>query len=112
MNNQIYKSIVRYFRRLGLAIVSKDYVYSNIYVALNERVEKAETDVKQLREMYNIALDKWKSGDCLVEGLSNEVARLNGEIASYQQLVETLRGTIRDKQKMIEAYVKAEEVKG
>lgn len=112
MNNRIYKSVARYFHRLGLAIVSKDYIYSNMYVALNERVEKAESDVKQLKEMYNVALDKWKSGDCLVKDLFNEVARLNGEVASYQQLVETLRGTIRDKQKMIEACVKAGEVKG
>lgn len=112
MDNQIYKSIVRYFHRLGLAIASKDYIYSNMYVALNERVEKAESDMKQLKQMYNVALDKWKSDDCLVKDLSNEVARLKGEIASYQQLVETLRGTIRDKQKMIEAYVKAEEVMG
>ncbi len=101
---------MRYFLRLGLAILGKDY-NSNVYVTLSERVKKAEIDTKLLKEMYNAVLDKWKAGDNLVKKLSNEVARLNGEVASYRSLVETLRSTIRDKQTMIDAYAQAERQK-
>ena len=108
MSNQLYKSIARYFYRLGLAIVGKDYIYSNVYVALNERVEKAESDLKQLKEMYNAVLGKWSTDASLVKRLAEESTRLHTEVNSYKQLVETLRGSIRDKQSLIDAYVKTE----
>lgn len=111
MSNQLYKSIARYFYRLGLAIVGKDYIYSNVYVALNERVEKAESDLKQLKEMYNAVLGKWSTDASLVKRLAEESTRLHTEVNSYKQLVETLRGSIRDKQSLIDAYVKTERKK-
>lgn len=111
MSNQLYKSIGRYFYRLGLAIVGKDYIYSNVYVALNESVEKAESDLKQLKEMYNAVLDKWSTDASLVKRLAEESTRLHTEVNSYKQLVETLRGSIRDKQSLIDAYAKMERKK-
>lgn len=111
MSNRLYKSIARYFYRLGLAIVGKDYIYSNVYVALNESVEKAESDLKQLKEMYNAVLDKWSTDASLVKRLAEESTRLHTEVNSYKQLVETLRGSIRDKQSLIDAYAKMERKK-
>lgn len=97
MNSRIYKTIAQYFFRLGLAIIGKDYVCSDVYAELNERVEKAEADLKRLKEMYNVALGKWKADDVLVKKLSCVVARREEEVSSYQRLVEVLRGSIGDK---------------
>lgn len=111
MSYQLYKSIACYLYRLGLAILGKDYIYSNAYVALNERVEKAESDLKQLKEMYNVVLGKWNTDASLVKRLANEEARLHAKVNNYKQLVETLRSSIRDKQSLIDAYVKTERKK-
>ena len=98
---------MRYFHRLGLAIIGKDYIYGNACIAQNKRVEKAESSIKQLNEMYAAALNKWNTDAHLAKKASQDVERLKETVANYQKLVETLRGTIRDKQAMIDAYVQA-----
>lgn len=110
MSEQIYKPVVRYFHRLGLAIIGKDYI-NNAYVALNERVEKSESDMKQLKELYSVALDKWSVDKVVITELIDTRVRLGEEVNNYKQLVETLRGTIRDKQALIDAYAKLEKDK-
>ncbi len=109
MSSQAYESIARYFRRLGLAVIGKDYTYNDVYVNMNGRVEKAEADLMRLKEMYDVALDKWKSNGELAKKLFGERTEMKEQIASYQILVETLRSTIRDKQAMIDAYAQAEQ---
>ncbi len=128
MSNRIYTSIGRYFHRLGLAFIGRDYT-SYVNADLTARVEKAEADMKHLKECYCSALDKWEqagakllelqrkydaavkeqqNSDSLIKKLFNEGAELSAEVANYKKLVETLRGTIRDKQAMIDAYQTAE----
>lgn len=97
MSSKIYKTFAHYFCRLGLAVLGRDYVYSDVYIKLEERIGKSEADFGQLKEMYDIALGKWKQ-------LADAVARLNEEVLNYQRLVETLRSTINDKQALIDAY--------
>lgn len=109
--HRILTRIGRYFHRLGLAIIGKDYIYSNVYVALSDRVQKAEEDVKQLKEMYNTVLNQWSESDKLTKKLFETGSTLNEEVNSYKALVEQLRSTIRDKQAIIDSYQKAEEEK-
>lgn len=109
MNSKIYKTVARYLLRLGLAIIGKDYMCSDVCAELNERVEKADADLKRLKEMYNVALGKWKADDVLVKKLFCVVARREEEISSYQKLVEALRSSIGDKQAIIDAYAQAEQ---
>ena len=73
----------RYLKNLLAALLG-----NNPYQA---ELEKADENVKQLRDMYFAACEKWEQND--------------KKVASLQQLVENLRERIKDKDAAINQYM-------
>lgn len=73
----------RYLKNLLAALLG-----NNPYQA---ELEKADENVKQLRDMYFAACEKWEQND--------------KQVASLQQLVENLRERIKDKDAAINQYM-------
>lgn len=95
--NDFSLRIGRYFRCLWYALTGR-CVSLEEYMTLNGRIEKIYANVGKLQEMYCSALEKWEQASELAACLEGKGKK---ELASYQTLVETLRGTIRDKDKRI-----------
>lgn len=99
-----------YFYRLGYALIGRDSYAKERDAFLKERDklvrELQETMAKadKLQELYEAALEQWQN----TAKLELEVeSKCKKEIASYQALVETLRGTIRDKDTELDRVQKA-----
>lgn len=110
MSNKVHKTIIsigRYFHRLGLAFLGKDLPGGKDYDVLRGRVEKAEAGMKELKELYCVVVEKWTDSSVTSKILNSQNEKLRKDIATYQKLVDILRGTIRDKQKVIDAYAVA-----
>lgn len=75
--------IRHYFSNLWAAMTGSDPYYMERMV-LNVRIEKAFQELQCLKEVHETALAQWKK-----------------DASNYQSLIETLRETIRDKEKQI-----------
>lgn len=83
--------VKRYFLCLGAALIGRD-PYEREREELKARIDQTIADLKHLRLLCNSAFERWNDA-------SGMVVSLKKEVASYQKLIETLRGTIRDKEK-------------
>jgi chromosome segregation ATPase len=76
-----------YLRNLLSALLGNN-PYQTERDELRRQMEQASENVKQLRDMYCAACEKWEQSD--------------KQVASLQQLVENLRERIKDKDAVIE----------
>lgn len=80
----------RYLKNLLAALLGNN-PYQTERDELAAKLEKADENVKQLRDMYFAACEKWEQND--------------KQVASLQQLVENLRERIKDKDAAINQYM-------
>ena len=80
----------RYLKNLLAALLGNN-PYQAERDELAAKLEKADENVKQLRDMYFAACEKWEQND--------------KQVASLQQLVENLRERIKDKDAAINQYM-------
>lgn len=80
----------RYLKNLLAALLGNN-PYQAERDELAAKLEKADENVKQLRDMYFAACEKWEQND--------------KQVASLQLLVENLRERIKDKDAAINQYM-------
>lgn len=99
-----------YFYRLGYALIGRDSYAKERDTFMKERekivreLQEAMTKADKLQELYEAALEQWQNTARLELKVEEKCKK---EVANYQALVETLRGTIRDKDAELDRVQKA-----
>ena len=79
--------VKRYFKNLLLAMLGKNPYHMEMGEA-RDHLEKAAENLKTMQDMYNATMERW--------GESQK------QLAQMQQLVETLRDHLREKDEQVE----------
>lgn len=94
-----------YFYCLWMALTGRD-AFREERNELNSRIVAAEESVKKIQNIYASALEQWQHDQKLLKQEQDLVKQMEDhdteKVATYQKLVETLRGTINDKERKID----------
>lgn len=93
--NDFLLRVKRYLHNLWDALRGRE-PYRKERDAMEQRLNDMSDNVEKLQGLYNSALEQWQQAQEREKAMVEHDAE---KVATYQKLIETLRGTIADKER-------------